>query len=903
MNRTEHQPGRTKTRASFLSAVTLLCCIATASTATESYTLIIDRFEQYSENEFRFDVLLQNTGTPFHLNDLQVEIHFDPGILPENTFISNDGLRILPGSSDLLYPPETATLNLAMSGERIVLITGEPMIMETAQKVDENQTLTVARIQFFVSYEHMLGGFNSTAHSLSICTAGSFAQKCFVNENGNKTSTGIVMNNVDFVNNISNLPLASHFFSGNGYWDEKIGNNYIHWNNNPETHPDFAQVLPGTHSNVIIKGVAIIESGKFVELSANIEGNGGNLYLLTGLKPSYELTLIPNGNNVSVTIYDENNQELDNPSMVEGGTSLILKTSRGFLSGTFIDWVDQNGNVLSQNEEFPFIMPSKNTTLTANWSSGSKMFVNDPKPASSKGNEINKQLHSALIIEPGAALTVNELHNHHEAGAEAIILQSNSSGNVTGSLIHNNDGVVATIERYVSRYDSNSPVNSWHMISSPVQGMSIRPEFVPDNPVIPPYVDFYKWDEAHTVTVNDEPVSGWWINSKKSGGVWNDAFESSFVGARGYLMAYGQPGKGYGDKIHRFSGAIETNAIVLSGLSHTPYGKYAGWHLLGNPFASAVNWAHEQWDRNNILGGPQLWDAPNASYTPVLDIIPAMAGFMIKTGGNGSLKILPEARLHDFSKHNSATGNNKQNDRDTHSDEIWQPPPHIRLVARDNEMQTAQTTIIVFRDDATNAYDPVFDTPFMAGFAPLFYSLSPQSHYDDCNEPPVKLALNNLPDLHNNVSVPLGFVKNSASSFQIELANAAINKEIWLEDRVEQSLFPLCHHYVYPFKASENDTPLRFVLHIKDDDSVDKEQGCLQTTGKPVFVASNQLLHITTYCKNNKLKLLALTGQKLLEADLPGKGVHTIPLPYGHKLVVARLQCDAMAYAEKILIR
>ncbi len=196
-------------------------------------------------------------------------------------------------------------------------------------------------------------------------------------------------------------------------------------------------------------------------------------------------------------------------------------------------------------------------------------------------------------------------------------------------------------------------------------------------------------------------------------------------------------------------------------MTHAPDGDYAGWHLLGNPFASAIDWTAGDWQRQHILGGPKIWDSEWSSYSPVIDIIPAMSGFMVFTEGNGSLRIPPEARVHQAvqeSEQLAKTGNptaanaSPDHPRTDH-------PDRITLRAYDPAGQTAQTTIIFFRNEASLFYDPLYDTPFMEGHAPSFWSQPALTKGSSQHATPPRLALNNLPYPDGQVSIPLGFQK------------------------------------------------------------------------------------------------------------------------------------------------
>ncbi len=862
--------------------------------SNESYELILDNFEQLSEHEIQFDLLLHNSGATFYFNDLQAVINFNTSIIPQDGFFEDSNLNIIPESSELLYPPIDNNFFLVPNGDGFALFTGEPMLNQAAQKVNNGNTIKIARLQIILSYKDGLGAFLDCFPDFDFNESFSFAQKCPVDSNGNKNGAAEHLGGRQLLSYIPIRPLASHYFSGNGNWDESIDGKYVHWNAQKDTHQDFAFNLPTQNNNVIIAGTAYILSGESILLKA-IDGVGGRLTIITGPPPQYIIALIANGFNAQVKLLDEESNELENPSSLEAGTSLFLQANTGPGSGLFLNWTDQHGNVLSTESLFgPYEMPAEDMEITANWSSGSKTLAGgsvpkavdrqntEEKPHGQGGIQSNKtrmrNLNTGLVIEPGGALTVETIYNDHEAGAEAVVLQSAAGDDAAGSLIHQNQGVEATVERFIDRWPADNPRHGWHLLSSPVKNMPIRPEFVPvgEDGTIPPWVDFYKWDEAHVQDHEGGMITGWWINSKLSGGIWNPEFEDHFQTGRGYLMAYGPQSKGL---VRSFTGELEVSDVPVTNLTHAGEGDNAGWHLLGNPFASALDWTRGDWQKVNITGGPKIWHEAHASYTPVIDIIPAMNGFMIRTSGNGSLQIPAEARVHD------PTGWYKEN-RDDAPGTI----PHIILTAHDPAGQTAQETVVVIRPDAVAGFDPGNDTPYLPGYAPLFYSISD-------NTP---LALNNQPEFLNELIIPMGFQKNTSTEFYISLTRNLTGMDLTLEDLLTGQMHPLSESQPYHFSSSTGDPVQRFNLHVKPG----------QTTETPK-VPIHELLHAFVYQKTifvnttsqiTTIQLFDIRGRMLKHQQLHGCGQHTLKYDLPPGIYVARLSDENRVVTVKVML-
>lgn len=338
-----------------------------------------------------------------------------------------------------------------------------------------------------------------------------------------------------------------------------------------------------------------------------------------------------------------------------------------------------------------------------------------------------------------------------------------------GSLINNTSNVPAKVERYIAGYTDAS--HGWHFLSSPVAEQAISAFHTPNSGS-----DFYSWDEPTNL----------WINRTASGGGLNGSFETNFDVGIGYLMANNSSG------ITTFTGTLNNADVTINGLSNNGSSYYKGWHLLGNPFSSALEWNNGNWILSNVDANSQIWNEANASYTVLAadGIIPAMNGFMVHTSGSGSLTIPLSSRLH-----NSQAWYKKEqlnNDR-------------ILLVARDPEGQTAQESIIRFDAGATEGYDNDYDSYFIGGFASMFYSVAGNESY----------ALNTLPEITDNLEIPFSFIKNGSSSFSIELAKSLPDAVVYLVDKKAVTIQNLSENPVYNFTASDGDQADRFTLRFR----------------------------------------------------------------------------------------
>jgi len=423
---------------------------------------------------------------------------------------------------------------------------------------------------------------------------------------------------------------------------------------------------------------------------------------------------------------------------------------------------------------------------SGNWSQntmpGSSSVVNIPNncenypqisaPAASPVVIENLTIENGGFVEvlPGGCLTIDGFVRNYN-GEEGIGVKSDATG--TGSFI-SDQPVTVTMQRYISEW--YNAIHGWHFLSSPVGSQAIRPGFVADPPLL--NQDFFKWDEP-TAT---------WINTKQYDGgnlIWNPNFENNFVAGRGYLVAY------QSTQTKMFAQTLNVEDVALSNLSRS-VGNYSGWHLLGNPFASAIKWNEGNWNLTNIAGTAKIWNETNASYTdiPANSIIPAMNGFMVQvTENTGSLTIPAAARTHDDQGWYKNSGFSK-----------------IKLLVKDLDQNTAQESTILFHPEATEGFDPDFDSRFLTGYAPQFFSMMGDN----------KLSLNALNQPDENLEIHFSFVKNASTNFELTLPENSSAYSVYLKDLKTASNHYFDENGDYQFTSEDGDLENRFILKFSN---------------------------------------------------------------------------------------
>ena len=130
-------------------------------------------------------------------------------------------------------------------------------------------------------------------------------------------------------------------------------------------------------------------------------------------------------------------------------------------------------------------------------------------------------------------------------------------------------------------------------------------------------------------------------------------------------------------------------------------------------------------------------------------------------------------------------------------------------MAVEHNNHSAQESNILAVPESTEAFHAYHDSRFLAGYAPLFYSLKGEE----------KLSSYTLPVIAPGLVIPFGFEKNNGNSFRIELAKEIPGITLLLVDLKTDTEHTLTKDGPYAFESAVGDNPLRFELHFgKSDD-------------------------------------------------------------------------------------
>jgi hypothetical protein len=496
-------------------------------------------------------------------------------------------------------------------------------------------------------------------------------------------------------------------------------------------------------------------------------------------------------------------------------TTAQMKTKRSFTS---VDWdfLEVWAIQASQNNGYPFLPSwfkwlggSNSWTTNTNWDKGTIPSSDDyisisaqsvnPRITSSvsinymvigNGAELTTSSSGVLTIKddgvlavnPEARITSNGTITNSE-GVDGLLIESDDIS--TGSVILNNSGVLATVQRYVEG------AQTFHLISSPVSGQSISNFLNENTGVIAQNGSLYAM--RHYIE-----TTGW-------SSFYTLAQSGNLEPGTTYSVGLASPGT------LEFKGTLNSSNITQS-IDSTVY----GWNGIGNPFASALNAKVGEssllYKFGNQLSithyGLYIWNPTTKQYevingVPELtqDYIASGQGFIVKSKtGGGSVTFETGMRAHqnpDFYKSGKVS-------------EGWS-----KLILQvENAASQVLKTSIAFNADMTSDLDVGYDAGlFSENSSYKFYTRMPVEEND------LNLMVQALPNNWDEVMViPIGLqynvIENKVVTFSVSSMTLPDDLTVWLEDR-EAGVFTVINSESYSATISPDAEPLgRFFLHI-----------------------------------------------------------------------------------------
>ncbi len=404
-------------------------------------------------------------------------------------------------------------------------------------------------------------------------------------------------------------------------------------------------------------------------------------------------------------------------------------------------------------------------------------------------------------------------------------------------------------------YKKDIDANKWHLISSPVSTGATAANFQPTtgNGWLRSYTDGTGWGGYITVTA------------------------TPLVVGEGYALYLEQP-----------------KSVVLTGTLNN--GNYnlpllSGWNMLGNPYASGVDFALAT--KNNVLSNTMyLWDQAFAvanaggyvSYNTnssvgnapgVTSVIPAFQGFFVEATAAGSVAFANANRTHNapaFYKSGSST-------------EI------ITRMKVSNAQGYTDYFVVCQNPSAGNGYESYDSKKFLAGTErPEMFA------YTTTGEKLTIDALETTPQI-----IPMSVIAPQAGSLTFtafEFDNSTVS--IKLEDNQTGSFIDLRTQPSYSFSAIQGENNNRFFLHIGSTTGIEENDN----NGFTSITANDKQIVVTPFGgeKINRIDVVDATGKLLSSVKASGNEKVTISANFATGVYMVRVYGQGKVMTGKVTI-
>ena len=489
-------------------------------------------------------------------------------------------------------------------------------------------------------------------------------------------------------------------------------------------------------------------------------------------------------------------------------------------------------------------------TTSSDWWNASN-WGNDTLP----GGETN-------ILIPGGLTNYPLLD--HISGCNNITIGSSSAGD--GSIIDKkllNITGQATVQRYLTG-------GKWHQIAAPVSNATVNSLYFNHNPDV--------WLKEY-----NEPTDTWT-------GITSLTTPMPF--GKGFIV-WVENGN---NVTANFTGSLKSDELFLDSFGSIPALSYSGsdhgFNLIGNPYASALDWDIGIWDTTGIDGNIWVWNSTNGNYayrnslgqgSLTNGIIPMGQGFFIRTNNvNISFGVYPDARV------NSTQSYYKASNISTN--------PYIVITA--NKDEKIDEVWVSFADNATDEYDNGMDV------IKMFSDINTPQLYLVSN--PDSLSIVALPIMYNTtriINLNYGVGESGFQKFILSETFMMENTEIILEDLFLNKLIDFKQHNEYTFDASVTDDANRFKLHfintITSNEEIDNNEGvfAFDDDGSIYVAISDNYRH-----KIADIRIFDLLGRKTADVKTGNKIYHFDKLP-GNQYYIVKIMINNSIIVKKVYLR
>lgn len=413
------------------------------------------------------------------------------------------------------------------------------------------------------------------------------------------------------------------------------------------------------------------------------------------------------------------------------------------------------------------------------------------------------ELTGTLKVEDGDFDTGNELTLISDENQTALI-DGSGKGEVLGQV---------SMQRYLDK------AFGYKYFSSPFQN-SIVGDFSPFMDFSDPesgFPHFYRYNENRNIEIdgNIEDATGWesYINSGNNLNI-----------SEGYALNFGTSSA---PQTIELIGDVNNGPISSPQLenNHREYTK--GFHLVGNPYPSPLDWNASAWKRTNIDDAIYFFTASDdnqytGTYTAYVNdistgdnaspnVIPSMQGFFIKVSDSDTQDLVTGS----FEMNNNVRITNFE--QEFYRSQLPEQKSLIRLEAGFKETTRKDPMVIYFSSYATSNFEKEMDAHKLMNTdpaVPSFYNIT---------ESKKELAINAIPfpASRSYRKIPLGIKADRNGQMQINLAsieNLSPNFNIYLIDHTKSIGQNLSKNPEYTFNIKAGTNNSRFELMFSEEE-------------------------------------------------------------------------------------
>jgi len=343
-------------------------------------------------------------------------------------------------------------------------------------------------------------------------------------------------------------------------------------------------------------------------------------------------------------------------------------------------------------------------------------------------------------------------------------------------------------------------------------------------------------------------------------------------------------GKGYivaplsGGITAAFTGTLNTGNTTIGSLTTSGASTWSGFNLIGNPFASAINW-NTSISLTNVTDFAWVWNGGNyiaLDRTSGNPVIPSEQGFFVQvSGGTGSVTIPNTNRVHSTLPYYKSESSD------------------ILTLKVDGHGYWDQTQIRI-RPGSSKMYNMDYDALKFPGSdaAPQLYSFKQD----------MDLSIISLPALSVYPIVMIGFKAGNSGVFTItasDLESFAPGTNVYLEDLLSGKTQDLNANPVYGFDADALQPEHRFNIHFAGLGVGEKETN----TSIKIYSFEHTVYVNIPVPMSGDIIVYDLLGNEVARSAITQSAINKITLDAPRGCYLVKVNGNTMAGAGKVLIR